>query len=164
MTTESVPTIVLVEHVAWQPGDEWSEALAHVANRFARIAPLDVDAVLASGDLRAQVDALRAWADSADADADRELGRWFDENLAMHVRPDPKVTRAVRALAASAPVHAASALGPRSAESLLRHAGCWRSIAELHPDLNGDDALADLAQRLGTNAVVRDRTALAAGT
>jgi hypothetical protein len=162
--TDPTPTIVLVEHVAWEPGSEWREALEHVAGRFARVAPLDVDAVLAAGELPAQVEELHRWAGRVDADVDRELGRWFDENLAMHVRPDPKVTRAVRARAAAGPLHAASALGARSAESLLRHAGCWRSIAELHPDLRGDDAVDQLAASLGTDAVVRDRAMLAVGS
>lgn len=125
-------SVIVVERDAWNPGREWREALDHLAGRFARVAPLDVDAVLGEENFAAQIAALTAWSQTADVDLDRELGRWFDEHLAMHLRPDPSKTRAVRALAAEQPVHATSALPPRAAESILRHTGLWRSVSELH--------------------------------
>ena len=142
MTVSAPPALLVVEADIWIPGAEWRAALDHVATRLARVATLDVDAILAAGDIADQVAALDAWAAPLDVDLDRELGRWFDENLAMHVRPDSKRTRAVRALAAERAVHAASALPARAAESLLRHAGVWRSIAELHAPISDLDALA----------------------
>lgn len=123
--------MIVVEEYAWTPGKEWRAALEHVAKRFARVAELDVDAVLGAGEFDAQIAALNAWAEPLDVNLDQELGRWFDEHLSMHVRPDAAKTRAVRALAADGPVHATSALPPRAAESILRHAGMWRSITEL---------------------------------
>jgi hypothetical protein len=148
------PVIVFVEHVLWQPGTEWDAALDHVADRFARAAPLDVAAIRAAGALHEQLDALQSWADVAGADLDRELGRWFDEHLSMHVRPAPTVTRAVRSLAADGPVHLASALPARAAESIARHAGCWRSVAQLHAPLRSADSLAELVDSLDPNLVV----------
>lgn len=142
MTVSAPPALLVVEHDAWTPGAEWRAAVEHVAGRFARVAPLDVDAVFAAGDFTAQVAAVDAWAAPLDVDLDRELGRWFDENLAMHVRPDATRTRAIRALAAERAVHATSVLPARAAESLLRHAGAWRSIAELHAPVTDIDALA----------------------
>ncbi len=143
-TTAAQAVAVRVEHVIWQPGSEWDDAVDHVAARFARSSPVDLDAVRADSTFESQHAVLARWAAAAGVDLDRELGRFLDEHLAMHLRPDPKVTRAVRALAASGPVHAVSVLGPRSAESLLRHAGCWRSIATLHAGVVDESAATDL--------------------
>lgn len=142
--SEQAPAFIFVEHVVWEPGEEWSEALESIAGRFARVLELDLDAVRAAGPLQAQLAELERWAGDAKVDLDRELGRWFDEHLSMHVRPDPSRTRAVRSLAAERPVHAVSALPPRAAESIARHAGCWRSIAELHAPVRSADQLAAL--------------------
>jgi hypothetical protein len=147
-------TLVFVEHVLWEPYDAWTEALDHLESRFERATPLDVAAIRAAGPLHAQLDALAVWASEAGCDLDRELGRFLDEHLSMHVRPDPRTTRAVRALAADGPVHAASALPPRAAESLLRHAGCWRSITELHGDVRDADAVARVLAATGGAQVV----------
>jgi hypothetical protein len=146
-TTNLTPAVIVVEQLVRAPGDEWRAALEHVTSRFARVAPLDAEAVLDAGDFPAQVAYLVAWAEPLDVDLDRELGRWYDENLAMFVRPDSRVTRSIRALAAERPVHAVSVLPPRAAESLLRHAGAWRSIAELHAST--DDATAITASLTG---------------
>ncbi len=149
-------SLLVVERVVWTPGDEWREALGHLADRFERVAPLDVNSVLDAGDLSAQLAMLDDWVTEADVDLDRELGRWLDEHLAMHLRPDPGVTRTVRARAADGPVHAASSLGPRAAESLLRHAGCWRSITQLHADLRDDAAFDALAAELDAQPLLVD--------
>lgn len=141
-------TIVFVEHVLWEPSSDWDAALAHLAERFARSTPPDVDAIRATGPLHTQLAALQAWADDAGADLDRELGRWFDEHLSMHVRPAPAITRAVRSLAAAGPLHLASALPARPAESITRHAGCWRSVTELHAGVRDALTLGELAARL----------------
>lgn len=121
-----------VEHVVWTPGSDWRGAIDHLANRFARAHELDADAIHSLDGLDAQVAALSSWALDAGVDLDRELGRYLDEHLAMHVRPDPAVTRLVRARASTVPIHAVTILGERCAESLLRHTGCWRSITRVH--------------------------------
>jgi hypothetical protein len=148
------PTIVFVEHVLWEPGDEWIELVDQLGERFARSSPLDVDAIRAAGQLHEQLVELQAWADTAGVDLDRELGRWLDEHLSMHVRPAPTVTRAVRALASDGPVHLASALPARAAESIARHAGCWRSVTELHAGIRDAAALQALVGELAPAAVV----------
>lgn len=147
--TSSRTTLLFVEHVAWEPGDDWRSAIEHLAARFAKATPLDADAIHGHGGLPAQLDALNAWAAEAGVDLDRELGRWFDEHLSMHVRPDPAVTRTVRALASEAPLHLASALPPRVAEAIARHAGCWRSATDLHAPLRDADALSSTVVALG---------------
>jgi hypothetical protein len=165
VTGSASPAVVFVEHVIWEPDDAWTEALDHVAGRFARVQPLDVDAVRAAGDLHDQVAYLATWADEAGVDLDRELGRYLDEHLAMHVRPAPTVTRAVRALAADGPVHAVSALPPRAAESIARHAGCWRSFERLHADVRDADALAAVLEQVAPGRVIAaNPTPLPSGT
>jgi hypothetical protein len=145
--------VVFVEHVLWEPDDAWTDALEHVSSRFARVKPLDVAEVRAAGGLHDQVSFLAAWADDAGVDLDRELGRYLDEHLSLHVRPAPTITRAVRALAVDGPVHAVSALPPRAAESIARHAGCWRSFAELHANVRDADALRDVLAQVGSDDV-----------
>lgn len=140
-TTNQSPAVIVVEQLVRTPGDEWRAAVEHVAGRFARVAPLDVESVLSAGDFASQVAALETWAEPLSADLDRELGRWYDEHLSIFVRPDSKVTRAIRAIAADRPVHAVSVLPPRAAESLLRHAGAWRSIEQLHGSTADVDAV-----------------------
>ena len=157
--------LIFVEHVLWEPDSAWDEALEHLASRFARVQPLDLDAVRGAGPFHAQLAYLAEWATGAGVDLDRELGRFLDEHLSMHVRPAPPVTRAVRALAADGPVHAASALPARAAESIARHAGCWRSISELHADVRDADALdAVLASVSPDRLVAADPTPVPAGT
>lgn len=154
MTTSTATSVVFVEHVLWEPDAAWNAALEHVAGRFARSSPLDLDAVRATGALHQQVGYLTDWADAAGVDLDRELGRFLDEHLSMHVRPAPAITRAVRALAAAGPVHAVSALPPRAAESIARHAGCWRSFAELHANVRDAAALGSVLEQVGATEVV----------
>lgn len=150
MTAAATNTVVRVEHALWTPGSEWDAALEHIASRFARVSPLDLDSVRASGTFEAQHAALGAWAEQAGIDLDRELGRFLDEHLAMHVRPDPAVTRAIRARAVAGPVHAVTVLGERCGESILRHAGCWRSITRLHAGIAPGEVPAELE---GANVV-----------
>lgn len=152
--TSSPATLLFVEHVAWEPRDDWRDAIEHLATRFARATPLDADAIRGRGTLPAQLEALDAWAAKAGVDLDRELGRWFDEHLSMHVRPDPAVTRTVRALASDGPLHLASALPPRVAEAIARHAGCWRSATDLHAPLRDADAVSSTVVALGTDVRV----------
>ncbi|MEO6867082.1 MAG: hypothetical protein ABI200_03595 [Gaiellales bacterium] len=149
-------TIIFIEHVLWQPGDDWDEALAHLASRFARVSPLDPDEVRAAGALHEQLGMLEAWASEAKVDLDRELGRWFDEHLAMYVRPAPTVTRAVRALAQAGTLHGASALPPRAAESIARHAGCFRSFSELHAPLRTADEVLAVVEREHAEQIIAD--------
>ncbi|MCW2928820.1 MAG: hypothetical protein JWM86_2788 [Thermoleophilia bacterium] len=152
-------TIVFVEHVLWTPDDAWRDALEHLAGRFARVAALDVDEVLELDGFAAQVDAIATWAESTGADPERELGRWFDEHLSLHVRPAPTITRAVRALAAAGEVHLVSALPDRAAESITRHAGCWRSVASLTGDVRDAAALGAVLARHPGTALVADAAA-----
>lgn len=157
-TQITTPTLIFVEHVLWQPASTWRAALDHIADRFARVTPLDVEAVLAAPTFAEQVSQLHEWSQTASVDLDQQLGRWFDEHLSMHVRPAPAVTRAVRALAASSDVHVVSALPARPAESIVRHAGCWRSVTSLIGDTRNRDDISEAVERLGVTSVIADDT------
>lgn len=156
--TEAAPTLVFVEHVLWTPGAEWRGALDYLAGRFARVAPLDVDALLACGPLHVQLEGLVAWAEGPKVDLDRELGRYLDEHLSMHVRPNAALTRAVRAQAARGPVHAVSALPARAAEGIARHGGSWRSFAALHAGVRTAADLDAVLAATGATALVAGAT------
>lgn len=147
-------TIVLIERVIWKVDDVWNDAVSQLAERFARAAPLDTDAVLLAGTLAEQLMVLESWASAADVDLDRELGRWLDERLSMHVRPDPLVTRRMRALATQGELHGASALPLRAAESVARHAGCLRSFTALHGGVRTDQDLTALVAALGDATIL----------
>lgn len=158
----TAPAILQLEHAVWTPGAEWRAALEHLASRFARVRPLDLDALEAAGPLAAQLELLDAWAATSSADVDRELGRFLDEHLALHVRPEPSVTRAVRALASERAVVLASALPPRPAEAIARHCGIWRSVAQLAASVRTAGALRELAEDRGAILVIDARTSLLA--
>jgi hypothetical protein len=155
-TQTATPTLVFVEHVLWQPEPVWSAALDHVAARFARATPLDLDAIRAEPTFALQVAALTGWSQQASVDLDQQLGRWFDEHLSMYVRPTPAITRAVRSLATTCDIHFISALPARPAESIVRHAGCWRSAATLAGDAHTVDDIAEIVGRLGIERVIAD--------
>jgi len=153
-TTPATSVCVVIEHVIWAPGSDWHAALDHIAGRFARVEVLDVAAIERAGTVAAQLLLLADWATAAGCDLDRELGRWFDEHLAMHVRPAPAITRAMRALAATRTVVAVSALPPRAAESIARHSGVWRSISALYGTVRTADELRSVLNAVGTEVVI----------
>lgn len=136
-------TLVWLEGVLWIPSKEWDAAIHHISNRFARAHPLDSDDVLSLNDFHQQHKALTIWSHNAKVDLDRELGRFFDEHLAIYLRPDPGLTRRVRVRASNSSIEVITALGKRSAESILRHTGYWRSITKLIVCPNGEYAHED---------------------
>jgi phosphoglycolate phosphatase-like HAD superfamily hydrolase len=134
--------LVRLEGTLWLPGRLWELAVEHVATRFARVRPLDVAALPAAVDpagLSAAMSALHEWA-AGDEAWQRELVRYFDEHLSMHVRPDPSLSRAVRALGRSTDLVAVSALPEPAARAVLEHAGLARAFADVRGGVSVDDA------------------------
>lgn len=147
--------LVWIEHVIWHPGDDWDAAVRALAERFSRAMPLDDEEVRSAGALHHQVDHLQRWAGRASVDLNRELGRWMDEHAARFVRPDPRVTRALRALvAAGCSVDLVSALPPRAAEAIAHHAGCRRSARQVHGLVTTSDDAAALEHLVQCSIVV----------
>lgn len=124
---------IRVEGTIWSPGRLWELALEHLAGRFARVRPLDLDSIPAANDaqsLAEAVEALQAWA-SGDVAWQRELVRFFDEHISLHVRPDPSLSRDLRALGRRRHLVAVSALPEGAARAVLQHAGLVRAFAQV---------------------------------
>ncbi len=112
----------------WFPGREWELAVADIAQRFARVKPLDPDAILAAESFPQQIEALQTWA-GEDLDWSRDLARFFDGHLSLYIKPDPAVSRAIRAHAAEhGPITIRTALPEAAAWSLIHHLGIARSV------------------------------------
>lgn len=123
----------LVESVVWRPDSLWNDAVKHIATRFSRVRQLS-DPALADPEgldpLALPIASLDAWAGD-DIDWRRELARYFDEHLSMHVRPSAPVARALRSAGSSATLIAVTRLPDAAARSLLLHAGVSRAVAEV---------------------------------
>lgn len=115
----------------WTPGREWELAVADIAQRFARVRPLDPDAVLAAESFQHQIAALQDWA-GHDLDWSRDLTRFFDGHLSLYIKPDPAVSRSIRAHAAEhGPITIRTALPESAAWSLIHHLGIARSVGTI---------------------------------
>ena len=77
----------------------WSAFLAHAAQRFDAISPLDVDAL--ADDRVEAARQLDAWATSGVGDWRSQLTRFVEDHLPVYVRPDARVMAAARSLAAA---------------------------------------------------------------
>lgn len=130
------PTVRTLEGDLWLPGREWSLAVHDVARRFARVRMLDADHILALGSLVRQIDALHRWAGD-DLDWTSDMTRYFNEHLSLHIKPDPSVTRSIRAVVSDhGKITVETALPESVAWSLLHHLGLARSvetIRQCHP-------------------------------
>lgn len=156
--TIAAPTVVLLEGVLWQPGVEWRSSVEALAARFSRAHPLDAAQVLAAPSLPTAAAALATWADAADVDLDRELGRYLDEHLSRWLRPDPTVSRTLRTTARRGPIAGVSCLPAAAARAIARHLGVLRPLADLHGSVTTSAALSSLLEQLGAAAVVIART------
>lgn len=128
---------VPIEGTLWKPEALWQAAVEHLSQRFGRVRSLDVDRVvqrLRDDSLAASVSELRQWAGD-DINLEGALGRYFDEHLPMHVRPQRALNQRIRTLRAEGQVlHAVTALPAAPAHSLLRHLGLAREFSVVHAD------------------------------
>lgn len=160
-TVTGTTVFVHVEGMLWNPAPLWNAAVDAIAARFARLAALDVDAVhvpaaapAASDALGDAVTTLVGWADANGVDAGRELRRFFDEHLPLHVRPDRHANQRLRSLASAGhAVIACSALPPAPLESLLGHIGVARALSGTVADLRSADDLEGLTATSGGAAL-----------
>lgn len=140
---DPVPALLVqVESVLWNPGRGWPEALEHLARRFRRLRALDTATVAARSelpDLAPQLRELETWAGD-DIDLDRELGRYFDEHLPVHVRPDRSLNQTVRAAARQGRLVAFSSLPEAPLRSVLAHVGVLRAFDSTCARVSGYDA------------------------
>lgn len=154
-STDQPTCIVMIDDIVWTPGREIDEAVRHLSTRFARSTPLDADAVLgAASSVAERMRMLGDWAEAAGVSLDRELGRFLDEHLSMFVRPDSSRARAVRGLASTHRIVAASALPPRAATSIALHAGVGRAIAAYEGDVLSSDHLTRIIAQSDAKLVI----------
>jgi hypothetical protein len=134
----------LIESAVWQPGTLWACAMEHLAARFGRVRVLDVTTLpepdpTAADPLGPPIASLEAWS-HGEIEWARELARYFDDHLSLHVRPDTRVTRALRAAAQDGDLLAVTRLPIPAAESVLAHAGVRRAVSHVR-HVPSDEAL-----------------------
>ena len=137
----------------------WQAWLQAAARRFGTIAELDVAALPAD-----RVEAARQldrWAAAGVGDWRAALERFAADHAPVYLRPDADVAAVLRRLHAAGVALGAFTDAPEAlANVALAHLGALRRLAAVE---TGDDALARLLERLGSDArVVRTRGELAA--
>lgn len=151
-SAHSTTCSVTLEGTLWIPGTEWTRAIEHVAARFARVRMLDAESINTLPTLREQVEALDVWGGD-DIDWHRELTRYLDEHLSLHLKPQPDVRRAVRTLATRSSIDVVTALPTAAATTIIRHLGLARSVATItdassaRQQISSVHDLLELAQR-----------------
>ena len=126
----------------------WDAFVADAARRFASIAPLDPRSLPQDrGDAAGELD---AWAEQGVGDWRRALERFAEDHAAVHLRPDPGVNAAVRALKRSGVRVVVFTDAPEIlARIALAHLGLARAVDRI-------EAGADARERAETGARVVD--------
>jgi phosphoglycolate phosphatase-like HAD superfamily hydrolase len=134
----------------------WDGWLEEAARRYASIAALP--AVLPQ-DRGSAAEELDRWAEQGIGDWRRALERYAEEHAPLHLRPDPDVGVALRALQRDGTAVGVFTDAPEPlARVALAHLGASRRVEHLFA---GKDALGRLLAHLGPKAiVVRDREQL----
>jgi phosphoglycolate phosphatase-like HAD superfamily hydrolase len=135
----------------------WDGWLEEAARRYASIAALDPAALPRDRGIAAEE--LDRWAEQGIGDWRRALERYAEEHVPLHLRPDPDVGLALRALQRDRAAVGVFTDAPEPlARVALAHLGASRRVEHLAA---GRDALGRLLARLGPEAiVVRDREQL----
>jgi phosphoglycolate phosphatase-like HAD superfamily hydrolase len=154
--------VILSERALGDTDGLFTAAVAHIARKLGRVKPLDADALPA--DRAGKVRALDQWAGS-DIDWRGELIRFYEDHIPLHLRPDPGLNAALRALGTRGVRIGCWSDGPEEAARIVvHHLGLGRRVAEI--TAGGTEAAARLAADLGAPAaetvvVTRDERELA---
>jgi phosphoglycolate phosphatase-like HAD superfamily hydrolase len=137
----------------------WDGWLEEAARRYSSIAKLDPDSL--PHDRGAAAEELDRWARRGIGDWRHALERYAEDHAALHLRPDPDVGAALRALTQYGVAVGVFTDGPEPlARVALAHLGATRRVDHLE---TGAGALDRLLARLGPEAtVVRTRDQLTA--
>jgi phosphoglycolate phosphatase-like HAD superfamily hydrolase len=135
----------------------WDGWLEEAARRYASIAALDPAAL--PQDRGSAAEELDRWAEQGIGDWRRALERYAEEHAPLHLRPDPDVGVALRALQRDGTAVGVFTDAPEPlARVALAHLGASRRVERV---VAGKDALGRLLAHLGPEAiVVRDREQL----
>ena len=154
--------VILSERALGDTDGLFAAAVAHIARKLGRVKPLDADALPA--DRAGKLRALDEWAGS-DIDWRGELIRFYEDHIPLHLRPNPGLNAALRALQARGVRIGCWSAGPEEAARIVvHHLGLSRRVEAIAA--GGGEAAAQLAADLGapaaeTVAVTRDEGELA---
>jgi len=154
--------VILSERALGDTDGLFAAAVAHIARKLGRVKPLDADAL--PDDRAGQLLALDEWAGS-DIDWRAELIRFYEDHIPLHLRPNPGLNAALRALQGRGVRIGCWSAGPEEAARIVvHHLGLSRRVEEIAA--GGGDAALRLAADLGatpgdTVVVTRDEGELA---
>jgi phosphoglycolate phosphatase-like HAD superfamily hydrolase len=155
--------VILSERALGDTDRLFTAAVAHIARKLGRVKPLDADALPA--DRAGKLQALDEWA-GADIDWRGELIRFYEDHIPLHLRPEPGLNAALRALQARGVRIGCWSDGPdEAARIVVHHLGLARRVEAIAA--GGGEAAARLVADLGaapaeTVVVTRDERELAA--
>jgi phosphoglycolate phosphatase-like HAD superfamily hydrolase len=155
--------VILSERALGDTDGLFAAAVAHIARKLGRVKPLDAEALPA--DRAGLLRALDAWAGS-DIDWRGELIRFYEDHIPLHLRPNPGLNAALRALQARGVRIACWSPGPEEAARIIvHHLGLARRVEAVAA--GGGEAAQRLVADLGaapaeTVVVSRDEGELAA--
>jgi phosphoglycolate phosphatase-like HAD superfamily hydrolase len=120
----------------------FAAAVEHLASKLGRVKPLAADSI--PDDRVEALAALHEWADGAVSTWEQELARFYEDHLAVYVRPDPQLNAVVRDLHARGITVAAWSPGPPEAFAVLaHHLGLSRSLTTVSTDPVGPLAVVE---------------------
>jgi phosphoglycolate phosphatase-like HAD superfamily hydrolase len=137
--------VILSERALGDTDGLFTAAVAHIARKLGRVKPLDADALPA--DRSRKLGALDEWAGS-DIDWRGELIRFYEDHIPLHLRPNPGLNAALRALQANGVRIGCWSAGPEEAARIVvHHLGLARRVEEIA--VGGREAALRLAADLG---------------
>jgi phosphoglycolate phosphatase-like HAD superfamily hydrolase len=155
--------VILSERALGDTDGLFTAAVTHIARKLGRVTPLDADALPA--DRPGKLRALDEWAGS-DLDWRGELIRFYEDHIPLHLRPNPGLNAALRALQTRGVRIGCWSPGPEQAATIvIHHLGLSRLVEAV--GAGGPEAAARLAAALGaspaeTVVVTREAGELAA--
>jgi hypothetical protein len=151
-------TLVILDGALGDAPAVFREAVAYLARRFERVAPLDPSSL--PDDPGAAIEALDRWAGEGAANWRQELIRFYEAHAPVLLRTDADLNARIRAAVKTGIVLAvASPLPGEAAELFVGHLGLRRAIAHV---AGGPTAVEDARAALGDTSapVVATRSEL----
>jgi phosphoglycolate phosphatase-like HAD superfamily hydrolase len=137
--------VILSERALGDTDGLFTAAVDHIVRKLGRVKPLAADTLPA--DRAGKLAALDAWAGS-DIDWRGELIRFYEDHIPLHLRPDPGLNAALRALQARGVRIGCWSDGPEEATRIVvHHLGLARRVEAIAA--GGPEAAARLAADLG---------------
>jgi phosphoglycolate phosphatase-like HAD superfamily hydrolase len=149
--------VILSERALADTDDLFAAAVAHVARKLGRVKPLDPETL--AGGRAGTIRALDEWAGS-EIDWRAELGRFYEDHIPVHLRPNPALNAVLRGLQASGVRLACWSPGPEEGiRIVIHHLGLARRVEAV-----GVGESADVAARLAHDlSAPPDQTVVVSG-